>query len=288
MIDKKIFYCWFGDNEKTELQKACIRSWREMCPDYQIIEINENNFDVESNEYSREAYKNNNYSFVSDVVRLEVLSKESGFYLDTDIRLLKSLDELRKYKAFFCSNGKGYYNSAPLGCETFIDILKNTYKRLKIGDIILPILNKEIHNRYDVLGLDYQEFDNIAFLGAEYFITPDYSATEKTIGIHYCVGSWLDKWKGGFNKKANFNGFEVYQDGFRDLTCENRHFKGCEKIGKFYTFNSPFKEQYKFFGNYFYNNRVMRVIGNNLIIERYNAEPTSETYTTEGMVLECR
>ena len=91
MIEKRIFYCWFGRGEKSELEKECIKSWEEKCPDYEIIEINEDNFDININEYCRQAYENKNYSFVSDVVRMEILKNNSGVYLDTDIRLLKSL-----------------------------------------------------------------------------------------------------------------------------------------------------------------------------------------------------
>ena len=287
MIDKRIFYCWFGRNKKTELQEGCISSWKEHCPDYEIIEINETNFDVNKNSYSREAYLHNNYSFTSDVARLEILKNNSGFYLDTDIRLIKSLDELREYNAFICSTGQGYYNSAPLGCSKFPKLLEDSYNELEIGNCILPILNKKIYERYDLVGDNLKVYDDIAFLGWDYFITHNNTVKENTIGIHYCVGSWLDKWNGGYNPANTFNGFEVYQDGFRDLDCEKRYFGNCEKIGKIYTYNSPFQSLYKYYGNFFFNPRVMRVRGNNFIIERYNLKETIKQFQTEGIIIEC-
>lgn len=287
MIDKKIFYCWFGDNEKSELQKACIKSWYKFCSDYEIIEINEKNFDVNSIVYSKEAYKNKNYAFVADVARLEFLKNNSGFYLDTDIRLLKSLDKLRQYDAFFCSTGQGYYNVAPLGCSKFVDILADSFKELQIGNCILPILNKNIYKKYELFGQDLQVFDNIAFLGRDYFITHNNTVKSSTIGIHYCVGSWLDKWNGGYNPENTFNGFEVYQDGYRDTDCEKRHFNNCKKIGRIYTKDSPFQTIYKYYGNFFFNPKVMRVVGKNFVIERYKCQKINQIFHTEGVILEC-
>lgn len=287
MIDKKIFYCWFGNNKKSELQNACIESWHKHCKEYEIIEINEKNFDVNLTEYSSEAYKNKNYAFVADVARLEILKNNSGFYLDTDIRLIKSLDSLRHYDAFICSTGQGYYNVAPLGCQKFVDVLSESYQELKIGNCILPILNKNIYKRYDLVGQDLQVFDNIAFLGSQYFITHNHTIKSDTIGIHYCVGSWLDKWNGGYNPANTFNGFEVYQDGFRDTDCEKRHFSNCKKIGKIFTINSPFQTIYKYYGNFFFNPRVMKVIGKNFIMERFECKPINQTFHTEGVILQC-
>ena len=108
-----------------------------------------------------------------------------------------------------------------------------------------------------------------------------------TIGIHYCVGSWLDKWNGGYNPANTFNGFEIYQDGYRDFDCERRYFNGCEKIGKIFTYNSPFQSLYKFYGNYFFNPRVMKVIGDNFCMERYSMKDICEWHQTEGLFIGC-
>ena len=85
MIDKVIHYCWFGGNQKSDLINRCIESWKKYCPDYQIIEWNESNFDVNMFDYTRQAYKEKKYAFVSDVARLYVVYNYGGIYLDTDI-----------------------------------------------------------------------------------------------------------------------------------------------------------------------------------------------------------
>ncbi|MBQ8165848.1 MAG: glycosyl transferase, partial [Lachnospiraceae bacterium] len=70
MIPKVIHYCWFGGNEKTELIRECIKSWKKYMPDYEIIEWNETNFDINSNLYVAQAYKAKKWAFVSDYARL--------------------------------------------------------------------------------------------------------------------------------------------------------------------------------------------------------------------------
>ena len=94
MIPKIIHYCWFGGNKKPKLIKKCIRSWKRLCPDYDIIEWNECNFDVNMCTYTKEAYESKKWAFVSDYCRFYVLNKMGGIYVDTDVELLKNIDEL--------------------------------------------------------------------------------------------------------------------------------------------------------------------------------------------------
>ena len=102
MIPKIIHYCWFGRNPKPELAVKCIKSWKKRCPDYEIIEWNEDNFDISSCPlYVRQAYEAKKWAFVSDYVRLKVVYDEGGVYLDTDVELKKGLDALLAYDAYF-------------------------------------------------------------------------------------------------------------------------------------------------------------------------------------------
>ena len=99
MIPKIIHYCWFGGKEKPEDVKRYIASWEKYCPDYEIKEWNESNFDIHENDYCREAYEAKKWAFVTDYVRLKALYEEGGFYMDTDVEVVKSLDPLRVYDA---------------------------------------------------------------------------------------------------------------------------------------------------------------------------------------------
>lgn len=94
-IPKIIHYCWFGKSEIPETLQRYIMTWEEKLPDYQIIEWNEDNFDIKaSNDYVQEAYAAKKYAFVSDYVRLKVLYQYGGIYLDTDIEMIQSPEKL--------------------------------------------------------------------------------------------------------------------------------------------------------------------------------------------------
>ena len=94
MIPKIIHYCWFGRGEKSDLMKKCIASWKKFLPEYEIKVWNEDNFDVNSIPYTRDAYKEKKYAFVSDYVRLCVLYQYGGLYFDVDVELIKSIREI--------------------------------------------------------------------------------------------------------------------------------------------------------------------------------------------------
>ena len=94
MIPKIIHYCWFGRNPLTPLAQRCIASWRQFFPDYEIREWNEDNFDVNIIPYTDEAYKVGKYAFVSDYARFWVLYKYGGVYFDTDVEVIRPMDDV--------------------------------------------------------------------------------------------------------------------------------------------------------------------------------------------------
>ncbi len=116
-IPKIIHYCWFGCNPKPQLVLYCIESWKKHCPDYQIIEWNESNFDIHSSAFVEEAYQAKKWAFVSDCVRASVLFREGGIYIDTDFELLQSLDPLLSDSSFVGFEVKDTIGSAIIGCE---------------------------------------------------------------------------------------------------------------------------------------------------------------------------
>ena len=115
-IPKIIHYCWFGGNPFPELAQKCIASWKKFCPDYEIKEWNESNYDVTKNQYMREAFENKQWAFVSDYARLDIIYENGGIYLDTDVELLKPLDDLLILTGFMgfeenkklCATGLGF------------------------------------------------------------------------------------------------------------------------------------------------------------------------------------
>lgn len=99
LIPKKIHYVWFG-KEKPNLIKKNIEHWKELCPDYEFYEWNDTNYDITKNKYMKEAYESKIWGFVSDYMRLDIIYKYGGIYLDTDIEMIKKPDELLYQKCF--------------------------------------------------------------------------------------------------------------------------------------------------------------------------------------------
>ena len=99
-IPKVIHYCWIGGKTKPESVIKCIESWKQYCPDYEIKEWNENNLNIESNVYSKQAYEEKAWGFVTDYFRLWIIYNYGGIYLDTDVQIIRSFDSLLKGPAF--------------------------------------------------------------------------------------------------------------------------------------------------------------------------------------------
>ena len=106
-IPKVIHYFWFGKKEKPEIFKKCLESWKKYCPDYEIKEWNEENFDVNVNNYTSQAYEKGKYAFVSDYARFEVLYNYGGVYVDIDVEFLKNIDSLLDENVFMGFEDRG-------------------------------------------------------------------------------------------------------------------------------------------------------------------------------------
>ncbi len=210
MIPKIIHYCWFGRGEKPKLAEKCIASWKKYCPDYEIIEWNEDNFDLDTNPYTRWCYDNKKYAFLSDYVRLLVVYQNGGLYFDTDVELLRSPDFLLEQEAFFgfetepknageCNTGLAFGSAASgLALKTMLE----EYEPLldgKHGTVMCPKLNTAALVR---LGLrpdgTLQRFDWGTVYPKEYFnpyesTTGRLEKTKNTVSVHWYMGSCLSK-----------------------------------------------------------------------------------------------
>ena len=209
MIPKIIHYCWFGGNELNELAKKCIRSWQEICPDYEIHEWNEQNFDINSNIYIKEAYESKKWAFVSDYVRLKVLYDFGGIYMDTDVEVIKPLDNFLQYNAFsgFESNDKIPTGTMGACCNNYWigELLKyydNRHFILPDGrldittnvEIItamtLKMYEVELNNSFQVIG-DKVVLFPFDYLCAKHWENGKIKITENTYTVHHFNGSWL-------------------------------------------------------------------------------------------------
>lgn len=209
MLPKKIHYCWFGENELPDLAIKCIESWKKYCPDYEIIEWNETNFDLECCDFVKEAYKTKKWAFVSDYARLKVVYDNGGIYLDTDVELVKSLDILLQEKCYFGEETTGYVNTGlGFGAEKhspIIDLLlKEYYNKHFINDDgsynmdPCPKINTKplLQFGYSFSGNKIWRCDDFTVYPPEYFCPLEYNTnkmniTANTLSIHLFNASWL-------------------------------------------------------------------------------------------------
>lgn len=209
MIPKVIHYCWFGGNPLDELALKCIDSWKRYFPDYEIIQWNEQNFDISQMEFMQKAYKNKKWAFVSDVARLIVMYKYGGLYFDTDVEVISDYkDILRDDLDGFLGFEKTNAVSTGLGFGTvpnhpFIKKLINIYKELDydqytdcLSEIACPILTTELleKNGY-VIEDKLQVCCGFEIYPSEYFSPIDYMSgklirTDRTHSIHWYNASW--------------------------------------------------------------------------------------------------
>lgn len=209
MIPKKIHYCWFGGNPLSEEVKRYIASWKKYCPDYEIIEWNESNFDVTENAYCKEAYEAKKWAFVSDYARLKVLHDHGGFYMDADVEVVKSLDPLRVYNALSGYESKTRIPTGTMGAcrdNEWISMLLSDYDDrhfLKEDGTYDLTTNVEVITRLTVeryhLQLNGEKTmfgENMVFLPFDYLCaksleTGEILRSENTFTIHHFAGSWL-------------------------------------------------------------------------------------------------
>lgn len=205
MIPKKIHYCWFGKGDKPKLAEKCIASWKKYCPDYEIVEWNEDNFDVNLNAYTKMCYEQKKYAFLSDYVRLLVISKHGGIYFDTDVEAVKSLDELLKYEAFFGFETSEYVNTGEgFGAVAGNVIVKQMMKKYeplldgKHGEVGCPHLNTDALLKFGLKqNGETQQLENGIVFSKEYFNPYDdptgvLSKTKNTYSIHWYGKSWMN------------------------------------------------------------------------------------------------
>ena len=212
MIPKKIHYCWFGGNPLPETAKKYMNTWKRYCPDYEIIEWNEKNFDITQNQYCLEAYKAKKWAFVSDYARLKVLYEYGGIYMDTDVEVVKPFDDLLKYNLFVGLEAEDRIQTGIFGAEIkneFIKILLNDYQNRHfifgknkydlstnvqfITQKLKDNYNIQLNNIYQIFGNNYVllPFD---YLCCKNYLTGKICITKNSYTIHHFDGSWLNSY----------------------------------------------------------------------------------------------
>lgn len=206
IIPKVIHYCWFGRAKIPDKYREWMKTWAKYCPDYEIVEWNDDNYDYKKNEYMYEAYKANQWAFVSDYARMDVVYNYGGIYLDTDVELIRNIDVLLYQKAFM-----GLQNDLRIATGLGFGAIKRHHT---IGEFILeyedrkfllpdggydltpcpsiqtPFLEKKGYKREN----KYQVVDDIAILPAPVlggYIGEHLVVNEDVYMLHHYAASWI-------------------------------------------------------------------------------------------------
>ncbi|MBZ5749699.1 glycosyltransferase family 32 protein [Metabacillus rhizolycopersici] len=207
-IPKIIHYCWFGGKEKPDIVKECIASWKKHLSGYEIREWNENNFDINSNLYVKEAYESGKFAFVSDYARVYALYNFGGIYLDTDVEVFKPFDDLLHHMSFWGFEQENYIATSTIGAEKdnkLIKLFLNSYKEKNFikengsyDDLTnVAIVSEILKNKGLKMNGHYQEIEDIGvFYPQTYFSPYDYIncrkfITKNTYAMHHFYKSWL-------------------------------------------------------------------------------------------------
>ena len=216
-IPKIIHYCWIGGKPIPEHNRKIMESWKKFCPDYEIIEWNESNYDFTKNSYMKEAYENKQWAFAPDYARLDIIYEHGGIYLDVDVELVRPLDDLLNLKGFagfesekFCNLGQGFGAIPKL---PIIKELRDYYGNLHFvkngtfNKVPSPQYQTECLVKKGLISNNTkQTVSDLTIYPIEYFCPKNFfsgeiNLTENTYSIHHFDGSWVDSGLGLIRKK---------------------------------------------------------------------------------------
>ncbi len=209
IIPKVIHYCWFSGKAMPDSFKRCIESWEKYCPDYEIRRWDEGNYDITKNQYMKTAYEKEKWGFVPDYARLDILYNYGGIYIDTDVELVRNLDELL-YQPAFCGVEKwGNINMG--GCSGAVKGHPMIRRLIEARENVSFIredgsLNLETCGIYETqpfikegmrVNNQVQTVCGMTVYSSDYFHPYDYMSgeltmTKNTFSIHHFNGGWLD------------------------------------------------------------------------------------------------
>ncbi len=211
MIAKKVHYIWLGGKQKNKLAQICLLTWKNVMPDYDIIEWNENNLDLDKiaqeNQFFAECRKRNLYAFMADYLRIKILYEHGGIYIDTDVQAIKPLDDLLHrdillgYEEYTLEKHLEQIGTGLMGAE------KENWFIKKIFDFYNnEIMNTDLFIVPDIMTRKYNELtkeekSKIEILPKEYFAPLDSGGCkhfsddiigENTYTIHWFANSWVN------------------------------------------------------------------------------------------------
>lgn len=196
MIPKKIHYCWFSGEDFPEEIRKCMESWARMLPDYELVLWDAEKAYSTGIPWVRDALEQRRWAFASDAVRLYALYSQGGIYLDTDVEVLKSFDDLLEREYFFgYENGSKRIEGAVMGAAPNSPAVAKAlefyrthpfgYKESEVDDLVLPnILARAFEDMPDLEIFPEHVFSPKSYIDGKVRLNPG------TLCIHHFSSSW--------------------------------------------------------------------------------------------------
>lgn len=302
-MKKYIHYCWFGGKPLPKLAKKCIKSWKKYLPDYEIIEWNEKNVDLQECSFIKEAYESKMWAFVADYVRTKALNDMGGIYFDTDMEVIKNIDFLFENDTFlgvedsgkiavgvwYEKKAKSYLSTKLLkfyrSCDGFDS--QNAYA-YSIPKIITDLV---VDDNFVIGSKKIQKLShNIVIYPREYFYPYSYDRqdnvfTNNTCMIHYYDASWIPKAEQRENKIFRLLGKE---NGQRFINISREAKRNVKRLGKLVLFPLVIKRSKEKKLKYFEENKKilddnLKKIKKNQVLVFYRNGWLGTSYATKEM-----
>ncbi|MBI6116720.1 glycosyltransferase family 32 protein [Salegentibacter maritimus] len=245
-IPKILHYCWFGQKKMDNIHKRCLKSWKKNLPGFKIMRWDETNIDISENPFLESAFTLRKWAFVSDYIRLKKLYEYGGIYLDTDMLLLKPLNEILTQKTFFGAENSKFINAAVIGTQHKNHFIKRCllkYDKVIVNEntnfaqISIPqIITSEFRSVFNYQG-DFSKIVNesgILIFPPSYFYSLPYRerhtvnkkkyVSEDSFGLHLWDESWKELSEFSYLRKGQ------YLKGFKRIFKN----KGSDGIFKYF------------------------------------------------------
>ena len=212
-IPKKIHYVWVGGKEKPKNIKKCMKTWKKYLKDYEVIEWNEKNFDINAHPFCKKAYEEKKWAFVSDYIRAYVIYNQGGIYFDTDILVVDSIEPLFENKAFVGFENDTHPFTAVFGAEKGHPLIKDMLdyydnvnmdfkfednNTISVSNLLIEKYGCELGNKEQMLKEDIKVYPSGVLC----------NPSNKSKTIHIFTGTWLEetkKWKRKLNEFIRIN-----------------------------------------------------------------------------------
>lgn len=210
-IPKIIHYCWFGGEEKPTTVVKYINNWKKKLPEYKFYEWNETTFNINKFQFTEEAHRMKKFAFVSDVVRLYALYQYGGIYLDTDVEVIKSFDDLLENQGFAGFEDEAHISTAIIGARKGNKWIKEQLNYYASRNFIsddneldmitnVQIISKNSTNNFGFIpNGKFQNLQDLFTIYPQDYFSPKSPLTGKimisnnTYTVHHFSGTWVNK-----------------------------------------------------------------------------------------------